>query len=196
MTRIFQLAALTAVLSILCISVAGPARATLVGDFVDLSIDFDDPQHTDRAVQQVEVVTVQPELRAGFTGPQFFVFGEVTANVEESSIILDLFAGTEGLEIELPFLPAFTFVADDLQWVGQPGFVLGDVIPDAGNSPGFSVSSFGNDVVTIAFAGVGPTMSQTLTARAVFELVHVAPEPGGLAGLFLAGVLAAVFRRG
>jgi hypothetical protein len=37
-------------------------------------------------------------------------------------------------------------------------------------------------------------MSQTLTAQAVFDLVHVAPEPG-LAGLFLAGVLMAVFRR-
>ncbi len=168
----------------------GAAQANLVGDLIDIDLDFTDPLQTDQQREDEEVVTPDRELRAGFSDPDFFVFGRVDVNVEDTEIMLEVAAGSGNLMDAPPFLAAFSLALTDLDWVGEAGFIV-EVIPDPGNDPGFTVASFGPGEIEIDYAGLPATGASFLQANARFDIVTI-PEPStllmlaaGLGGLAL-----------
>lgn len=174
-----------------------PASATLIGDSIDLSLDFTDPQHTDESAQDV-VVGTDAELQAPFAGENFVAAGSVTVDVGGSSIAVDLICFSEGAQFEPPFLPALTLSVADLDLIDEPGVEIVGIEADPGNDPGFS-ASFSSGEVTIAYAGIPPAVSNDnpLTASGVFTIqTALVPEPSSaiLAGLGLAGLVASDLR--
>ncbi|MDJ0848191.1 MAG: PEP-CTERM sorting domain-containing protein [Myxococcota bacterium] len=181
---------LAGLVGVLVLAVAGPAGASLVGDLIDIDLDFDAPMLGDQTATQVEVVTPGFELRAGFTGPLALIFGSVTVNAEDDEILLDVAAGSEGVGIEPPFLPGFMVSLEDLDWVDMPGNIIDAVLPRPTNDPGFTVVAVGPHSVLIDYVGLPPTGASFLQAQAIFDIVTIVPEPG--AAYLVGGGLAAL----
>jgi hypothetical protein len=172
-----------------------PARATLIGDSIDLNLNFIDPLHTDQSVQDV-VVSAGNELVATFFGPQRVAGGSVTVNVAASTISVDLICISEGPQFDPTFLPAFSLSISDLDLVDEPGFFIFDVTADPANDPGFSVS-FDVDSVLIEYAGIPPSTSNPSPLRASGDFdveTAMVPEPG--TGLLAGAGLALLAARG
>jgi hypothetical protein len=173
------------------------ARANLIGDSIDLSLDFTDPQHTDQSVS--DVVGEGFELEAPFFGQNSIAAGTVAVDVGGSSILLELISFSESVGAGGPFLPAFSLSVEDLDLIDEPGFVIVDVVASPGNAPGFSVSFVGGDVL-ITYAGIPPSPNNPnpTTASGLFELeTAFVPEPsvGLLVGAGLALLATGVRRR-
>lgn len=183
-------------LAAIALCIAAPAQATLLGDRIDIMIDLADP-HSDQQYLDVEVVSPGAEGSAGWTGPLFFAFGQVDVDVDDSSVWITIFGGTEGPQIEAAFAPAFEIWLSDLDWVGEPGFVIDEVIPLPGNTADVSVTMVGPHDIHFSYPGfVDDTGAFTFTQMAHFDITHKVPEPAFLALCIPAAALLARVRRG
>jgi hypothetical protein len=180
--------------TVVALGIASPAGATLVGDQIDLSLDFVDPQHIDEVALD-QTVAAGDELLTPFFGPLNIAAGSVAVDVADASIALELVSFSEASRLEPPFLPAFSLSIDDLDLIGAPGFVIVGIEADPGNDPGFS-ATFEFGTVLIEFAGIPPSPDNPnpTFAEASFTLETVfVPEPG-VASLVCVGL--AVLARG
>lgn len=158
-----------------------PAHATLLGDDIGIQIDLDDP-HSDVVIPSVEVQTPFSEASAGWSGPLFFAFGSVVVDVDDSSLWITIQAGTESAQTEAAFAPGMEFWLTDLDWVGQPGYVIDQVIPQQGNTADVTVAFVGPNEIHLSYPGeVDMSGGNGFLVEAHFDITHRVPEPSLLA---------------
>ncbi len=194
-----------ALMAALCVAVftgalmlAAPASATLIGDNIDIRIEFDhsDPNFPTPAGYTADDVSLPgvlvqdtsgpPELQVAYFGnivtpPDDPVsFGVLSWDVDDSAIALGYFGGTTDPGLEPPFIPPFDLWLEGLEWVGVPG-TISDVTIDLGGDllgllAGLTVSDFGTDGATgesfihIHFPGIKESPLSFFFGGAIFNI--------------------------
>ena len=151
---------------------SGNSAATLIGDTVDINLNG----FTESYLVQDGIVE----------DTNVFDFDELSLDFEESSILMTFLFTSN-------FTANVDWVFSSLDWVGQPGGIIVDILL-SNDLSGTVTSSFTEHSVTLSFTAV---QSQFVTGETIaIDLItnHAVPEPESMF-LFCIGLLGLIFLR-